>query len=114
LTAEEVLSLDLAGTDMVVLSACQTALGTSVLGEGVLGLRRAFTIAGAGAVIASLWKVPDQETAQLMEIFYREYLRTGRRSSALRGAMLAVIADLERRLGQAHPSRWAAFVCYVR
>jgi CHAT domain-containing protein len=112
LTAEEVLSLDLAGTDLVVLSACQTALGTSVTGEGVQGLHRAFTIAGAGAVVASLWKVPDQETARLMEHFYADYVRTGRRAAALRAAMRALIEELTRRHGAAHPAKWAAFVCY--
>jgi CHAT domain-containing protein len=112
LTAEEVLGLDLAGTDMVVLSACQTALGTSVTGEGVQGLHRAFTIAGAGAVVASLWKVPDQETAQLMERFYGDYLRTGRRAAALRLAMRSLIEELTLRTGSAHPAKWAAFVCY--
>jgi CHAT domain-containing protein/predicted negative regulator of RcsB-dependent stress response len=70
LTAEDVSGLDLLGTEMVVLSACNTGLGVIHSGEGVLGMRRAFTLAGAKTLVMSLWNVPDLPTSILMERFY--------------------------------------------
>ncbi|GLY20959.1 CHAT domain-containing protein [Micromonospora sp. NBRC 101691] len=105
LTALEVTDLALAGTELVVLSACDTGLGDVEPGEGVLGLRRSFLIAGARTLVLSLWKVPDEQTRYLMEHFYR-LLRDGRsRVEALREAQL-----LTRESWPA-PRHWGAFVC---
>ena len=76
-TAEKILSLKLRGTDMVVLSACDTGLGEVKAGEGVYGLRRAFTQAGTRSLVMSMWQVPDQETKELMVEFYKN-IRSGR------------------------------------
>jgi CHAT domain-containing protein/tetratricopeptide (TPR) repeat protein len=93
--------------DLVTLSACETALGQNVTGEGMLGLTRAFFYAGARAVVASLWDVEDAATARLMESFYRN-IRDGRPIDiALQQAKLSFI----RSGGDAgRPFAWASFV----
>jgi CHAT domain-containing protein len=110
LTAMEVTGLDFFGTDLVVLSACETGLGEIQRGEGVSGLRRAFKIAGAENIIMSLWSVPDQETVWLMEAFYEGYFGGEKPALALNKAR----ADLRKRLverdGFDHPYYWAAFI----
>jgi CHAT domain-containing protein len=91
----------------VVLSGCQTALGKEVKGEGLLGLTRGFMYAGAPRVVASLWRVPDQATAELMKQFYKGMLSEGLRpAAALRAAQIGMLK------GQrwAAPYYWAAFV----
>jgi len=92
LTAEEVQSLDLRGTDLVVLSACDTGLGEGYYGQGVQGLERAFEAAGARAVVASLWKVNDAATTVLMEQFYANlWSKKMPKLEALRQAQLTVL-----------------------
>ena len=105
LTAEDVLEMDLVGTELVVLSACQTALGEARAGHGIFGLRRTFSIAGARSLVVSLWEVPDAPTRMLMGRFYR-YLTEGKgRADALRRA------KLDLRPVYPHPMNWAGFVC---
>ena len=92
LTAEEVQSLDLRGTDLVVLSACETGLGKLEYGQGVMGLQRAFQTAGARAVVASLWKVDDAATTVLMEQIYTNlWSKKMPKLKALRQAQLTVL-----------------------
>jgi len=89
LTALEVQVLDLRGVGLAVLSACETGLGEMSSGEGVLGLQRAFQIAGAATTVTSLWKIPDAETQELMEEFYRRlWVEKQGKLKALRGAQL--------------------------
>ncbi len=107
-TAEEIAGLSLAGTELVVLSACDTALGTVEAGEGVLGLRRAFTLTGAGTTVMSLWPVDDVATAQLMAGLY-DALDGQPAAAALRQAQLDLLAA-NRAAGEARPETWAAFI----
>jgi CHAT domain-containing protein/tetratricopeptide (TPR) repeat protein len=97
LTALEVASLDLRGVQLVTLSACETGLGKATSGEGVLGLQRAFQIAGARNVVASLWKVDDQATATLMRLFYHKlWVEKKKPATALREAQLEILRHPER------------------
>jgi CHAT domain-containing protein/Tfp pilus assembly protein PilF len=93
--------------DLVVLSACQTALGREVRGEGLVGVTRGFLYAGARSVVASLWQVDDESTAELMKRFYRVMLQEGRGpADALRTAQV----ELSRQSRWAAPFYWAGFV----
>ncbi|MDI1446636.1 CHAT domain-containing protein [Polyangium sp. 6x1] len=105
LTALEASSLDLWGTKLVVLSACETGLGDVQRGEGVYGLRRALVVAGAESLVASLWKVADEETQRLMVNYYQRITKGSGRSSALRDVQLAMLADAPT----SHPYFWASF-----
>lgn len=102
-TALELAALDLWGTQLVVLSACDTGLGESRRGQGVYGLRRAFFIAGAETLVTSLWQVEDQGTPELMAEFYGHLLRGTGRTQAL------TLAAQELRRRRPHPHFWAAF-----
>jgi CHAT domain-containing protein len=96
LRGEEVAELDLRGTQVVVLSACDTALGPLPvgLGEGMLGLQRAFALTGAGSLVVSQWKVRDSATSVLMEEFYRQqWVEKRTPLEALRQTQLAVLRD---------------------
>ncbi|MBI4600448.1 MAG: tetratricopeptide repeat protein [Planctomycetes bacterium] len=92
LTALELASLDLSGTELMVLSACETGLGASAGGEGLLGLQRAAQVAGARSVISSLWKVDDEDARALMARFYENLWRKKLpKLEALRQAQLALL-----------------------
>jgi len=91
---------------LVVLSACQTALGENVRGEGLMGLTRGFMHAGASSVVASLWEVDDRATAELMKLFYSNMLQRGMKTGeALRAAQNSIRQRPEWR----SPHYWAAF-----
>jgi len=107
-TALELAGLNLWGTQLVVLSACDTGRGDVKPGQGVYGLRRAFLVAGAETVVMSLWKVNDETTRQLMETYYRHLVAGQGRATALREAML------ELRWTQPHPHYWAPFLAMGR
>lgn len=103
LTAEDIASLDLRGTELVVLSACDTGLGRTAGGEGVIGLKRALLTAGARSVVTSLWKVNDSATCLLMQQFYDNlFRRQFSKSEALRQAQIYVLHHPERIVDQSN------------
>ncbi|MBD2327997.1 CHAT domain-containing tetratricopeptide repeat protein [Alkalinema sp. FACHB-956] len=106
LTALEASQLNLRGTELVILSACETALGDVTNGEGVYGLRRAFTLAGAQTQMISLWKVSDEGTKDLMVKYYDRLLAgTGRNQ-----ALLDTQRELLNTPQYQHPYYWASFI----
>lgn len=107
-TAYEVTNLDLSGTSLVVLSACETGLGNIEIGEGVYGLQRSFLQAGAQNVLISLWKVDDKITKQFMVRFYDHLLKSGNIHEAL--------SKTQRELRATHqdPSAWGSFILIGR
>ncbi|MFP5271839.1 CHAT domain-containing tetratricopeptide repeat protein [Coleofasciculus sp.] len=106
LTAQEVSALDLVGTKLVVLSACDTGLGNINAGEGIYGLRRALVLAGAESQVMSLWKVSDSATKDLMVKYYQKLRENQGRSEALRQTQLEMLKSGEYQ----HPYYWAAFI----
>ena len=103
LTAYEISNLDLFDTQLVVLSACETGLGDLRNAEGVYGLQRAFRQAGVKQLIISLWKVPDQETAELMKTFYTKLVKSGDAHQAL--------SETQKKMSKKYsPFFWAGFM----
>ncbi len=106
LTALEASGLNLRGTKLVVLSACDTGVGEIRNGEGVYGLRRSFVLAGAESLVMSLWPVSDQVTRELMTGYYQNLKKGLGRGEALREVRLQMIRQPSRR----HPFYWASFI----
>jgi CHAT domain-containing protein/Tfp pilus assembly protein PilF len=104
LTVQDVYGLDLAKTDLVVLSACETNLGAQSAGDDIVGLNRAFLYAGASSVVASLWKVDDEATSVFMTAFYRSLKQGQSKAEALQSAQAKTRAQYPS------PYYWAAFV----
>ncbi|HBS88435.1 MAG: hypothetical protein A2W91_14895 [Bacteroidetes bacterium GWF2_38_335] len=103
LTAREVSQLNMAGTELVVLSACETGLGDIKGSEGVYGLQRAFKMAGARYLVMSLWQVPDKETAEFMTLFYSKLIKL----KDIRNAFNETQKEMQAKYD---PYFWAAFV----
>ncbi|WP_434391737.1 CHAT domain-containing protein [Melittangium boletus] len=103
-TPMELEGLNLWGTQLVVLSACDTGQGDVLYGQGIYGLRRALVIAGAQTVVTSLWRVNDETTRHLMELYYRGLLEGQGRVTALHSAMKTL------RQTHPHPAHWAPFI----
>jgi CHAT domain-containing protein/tetratricopeptide (TPR) repeat protein len=111
LTAEEVTAVNLDGVEWAVLSACNTGVGDWVAGEGVLGLRRAFEMAGARTVIMSLWPVGDATTSSWMGRLYRQRFVAGAATlDAVRAASLGLLREARTKGASTHPARWAGFI----
>jgi CHAT domain-containing protein len=106
LTALETSLLDLSGTKLVVLSACETGVGETHRGTGVFGLRRAVTLAGAESLVMSLWNVPDVATSDFMVRYYERLGDGEGRSKALQGVQLEFLESART----AHPFFWASFI----
>ena len=109
LTAEEARSMNLDGTQLVVLSACDTGRGEAIAGQGIYGLRRAFLVAGAETVVTSLWRVQDEATGELMRLYYQKLLDPKRPRDRL-DAMIESMQELRARPERSHPYYWASFL----
>jgi len=111
LTAEEIAALDLSGVEWAVLSGCGTGLGRVQDGEGVLGLRRAFQVAGAGTLIMSLWEVDDRATREWMRALYQaRFLEGLGTAGSMRRASKKVLKARRAKGESTHPFYWAGFV----
>jgi CHAT domain-containing protein/Tfp pilus assembly protein PilF len=106
LTALEATTLDLWGTKLVVLSACDTGVGEVKNGDGVYGLRRALFLAGAESQLMSLWPVSDRSTRDLMAGYYQALVQNAGRGEALRKVQLKMLRNKSR----SHPYYWASFI----
>lgn len=107
LTALDISNLDLRKTDIVILSACDTGLGDIPSSEGVFGLQRAFKMAGVNTIIMTLWEVPDKETAEFMNVFYKKWKSSNDVNYAFKQAQNFMMKKYRYQ-----PDKWAAFVLF--
>ncbi len=112
LTAMEASSLDLAGTELVILSACDSEVGDVLTGEGNAGLRRAFQLAGANSVVSTLWPVSDDVTTELMASLYEDDVDSF--AVRIRRAQIRTISTLRNQGLSDHPFYWGAFIVVSR
>ena len=106
LTALEAAGLNLWGTKLVTLSACDTGIGEVKNGEGVYGLRRAFVLAGTETLVMSMWPVSDYVTREMMTAYYKGLKQGQGRGEAMRQVQLSMLKSKDR----AHPFYWASFI----
>ena len=107
LTALEITRLNWEGTELVVISGCESGKGESQSGEGVFGLKRAISVAGASSSLLSLWKVDDAGTARFMESFYKKLIEGQSKADALKNTQQEFLNHPIP--GLRHPYYWAAF-----
>ena len=105
LSLNDIYNLDLS-SDLVVFSACQTALGKDVRGEGLIGMSRGFFYAGSNRIVASLWKVDDSATAEFMKRFYTNHLQKGMSASK---ALQQTKNEMKKIKRYQSPYYWSAF-----
>jgi tetratricopeptide (TPR) repeat protein len=111
LTAEEIATLDLQGTEWATLSACETGVGDVATGEGVVGLRRAFQVAGVRTIIMSLWPVEDAAAAEWMKVLYTARFEEGlSTAAAMKRARVNALARRRERGRSTNPFFWSSFV----
>ena len=106
----EIMGLNLKGTSLVVLSACNTGVGDVERGQGVFGLRRAFQMAGARSLLMSLWKVPDSETVDLMRRFYLNLYGGNSKVDSLNMSIKDTMREIKNIRGTDHPFYWGGFI----
>ncbi len=105
INADDIGDMNLSGTELVVLSACDTALGFIINGEGVFGLQRTFVLSGVNTLVMSLWQVPAEQTNALMINFYERLILGEPRGEALRNSQIAIKEK------NPDPINWGAFIC---
>lgn len=110
LTAFEISSLNLRGTELVVLSACDTGINDTSTAREVFGLRRAFQMAGATSILMTMWSVPSDETTPIIENFYQNWIAGGENHKGMDKYEALRIAQLNARRANPVPNSWGAFV----